>query len=73
MYENIDTINDIFLEESSDDYLIQDTLTLVKQGKVVELIKQKEPSIIRQYYSVKQHSDNEEPSDNKKVYKYSLF
>lgn len=72
MYENINTIYDIFIEESDDDYLIQDTLTLVKQGKVGELIKQKEPSIIRHYYSVKQPSDKE-PSDNKKAYKYSLF
>jgi len=43
---------------SIDDYLIADALNLAQNGEVSKLLKEDEPGIIRQYYSVKQTSDS---------------
>ncbi|MBW4598511.1 MAG: RNA-directed DNA polymerase [Calothrix sp. FI2-JRJ7] len=43
-----------------DDYLIASALNLAQNGKVSELFKDSEPSIIRQYYTVKVTSDSED-------------
>lgn len=50
------------LEEQLDDYLIVDAVNLAQEEKVLELIKQDEPAIIRQYYSVKDTPDSDEKS-----------
>lgn len=50
------------LKEQLDDYLIVDAVNLAQEEKVLELIKQDEPAIIRQYYSVKDTPDSDEKS-----------
>ncbi|MEM7715796.1 MAG: hypothetical protein AAF349_19845, partial [Cyanobacteria bacterium P01_A01_bin.68] len=56
--DEIDNIEN--LKEQLDDYLIVDAVNLAQEEKVLELIEQDEPAIIRQYYSLKEQSEGEE-------------
>ena len=49
-------------EEEMNDYLIADAVNLALEEKVLELIEQDEPAIIRQYYSVEDTPDSDEKS-----------
>ena len=54
-------IRKIYLsQEENDDYLIGDALKLALEGKVLELFKENEPAVVRQYYSVKRATDGED-------------
>lgn len=60
MHDSNEFINVSISSKELDDYLIASALNLAQNGKVSELFKNSEPSIIRQYYTVKATSNSED-------------